>query len=56
MLKKINNNENIYYKTKGDHNSNYDSNLTSSNDVIGIYKFKIKYIGYPSLWLEQLLK
>lgn len=56
VKKIINNNENIYYKTKGDHNNNYDSNLTSSNDVIGIYKFKIKYIGYPSLWLEQLLK
>ena len=52
----INKNNKNYYQTKGDNNSMYDSNLIASDDVIGIYKFKIKFLGYPSLWIEELLK
>ena len=56
IKKIIKRNDKLYYKTKGDANSNYDGNLTSLDDVIGIYKFKIKYIGYPALWMGELLK
>lgn len=52
----INKNNKNYYQTKGDNNSMYDSNLIAADDVIGIYKFKIKFLGYPSLWIEELLK
>lgn len=56
IKKVINKNDKMYYKTKGDANSSYDGNLTYEKDVIGIYKFKIKYLGYPALLLERLLK
>lgn len=49
----INNNEEIYY-TKGDNNNTQDEGFITSSDIIGIYKFKIKYIGHPTLWLSDI--
>lgn len=43
----------IYYQTKGDANNSPDANLVSQDQVIGIYKFSMKYIGYPSVWLSE---
>lgn len=50
----IKNNE-IFYKTKGDANKNNDSFETSSKDVLGVVKWKTKYIGYPTIWITEKL-
>lgn len=42
-----------YYITKGDANKSNDRNPVSESQVIGIYKCNIKYIGYPSVWLNE---
>lgn len=44
-----------YFKTKGDNNNNIDDWIIEENDVIGIAKFKIRFIGYPTVWLNEYL-
>lgn len=40
--------------TKGDNNADNDLFTTKSKDIIGIVKYEIKYIGYPSVWISEL--
>lgn len=47
------NNEYRYY-TKGDANLSIDDWVVTNSDVVGLYKLKIKYIGYPTLWVNDL--
>ncbi len=47
--------EGTIYKTKGDNNKNVDNINISKKDIKGIYKFHIKYLGYPAIWLNNLL-
>lgn len=43
-----------YFITKGDANISNDLNPVSESQVIGVYQLSIKYIGYPSVWLNQI--
>lgn len=45
-----------YFKTKGDANNTEDLELVSEEQVVGIYQFSLKYIGYPSVWLNEFFK
>lgn len=49
--------ENDYYVfyTKGDNNDIVDPWEVGENDIIGIVRFRVKYIGWPSVWLYELL-
>ena len=40
--------------TKGDANRTKDMWVVYEQDIKGLYAFKIKYIGYPSVWLSEL--
>ena len=52
--RKINN---VYqFITKGDANENIDNGYRKNSDISGIVKFKIKYIGLPTLWLRSLFE
>lgn len=52
----VKNNE-YYISTKGDREGNVvDDWIVKNKDIIGIVKFKIPYIGYPTVWLNNLLK
>ena len=42
------------YITKGDSNPQIDEGYITKNDIVGLYKFKIKYLGYPSISLSEL--
>ena len=42
------------YYTKGDDNNTYDPEYRTNDDIIGIRRFNIKYIGIPTLWLKEL--
>lgn len=46
----------LLFTTKGDNNNAEDSEKVKESQVKGIYKFKVKYIGYPSVWLSEQLK
>ncbi len=44
---------NEYYITKGDANINVDHLKIKKEDIKGVYQFHIKYLGYPSIWLND---
>ncbi len=49
--------EKYYINTKGDRKGQIeDSWVVTNKDVIGVVKFKIKYIGYPTVWLSKILE
>ena len=53
-IKKINGQ--YRYFTKGDANESRDSGYITDTDVLGIVNLKIKYVGYPTLWLRSLFE
>ncbi len=40
--------------TKGDANDDIDSFTTGGENLIGIIRFRTKYIGFPTLWINEL--
>lgn len=49
----IKNNETIYY-TKGTNNLQQDEGYRTNSDIIGIVKFKIIALGWPTIWFNDL--
>ena len=43
------------YYTKGDANPTNDIGYRTDEDIVGLTDLKISYVGYPTLWLRQLL-
>lgn len=43
------------YYTKGDANISPDYGYIVDADIVGLTDFKIAYIGYPTLWLRELI-
>lgn len=48
-------NETRYY-TKGDANNDIDAGYRTDTDIVGLTNVKVAYIGFPTLWLRELLK
>lgn len=44
---------NYKFTTKGDNNDTRDVFDTSSKDVVGVVKYIVKYIGYPTVWFNK---
>ena len=42
------------YITKGDANEEIDQGYITKSDIVGVVKFKIKYLGYPTLWVRDI--
>ena len=42
------------YYTKGDANEGMDSGYITDAHIVGIINLKIRYIGYPTLWVRSL--
>lgn len=47
-------NGSIRYYTKGDANDYTDEGYRTVKDLMGVYHFKISYIGYPTLFINDL--
>ena len=43
-----------YFQTKGDNNESIDAGLTSDTNVYGKVKYIVKYIGYPTVELQEM--
>lgn len=43
------------YYTKGDANSVIDAGYINDSHIVGLTDVKIAYIGYPTLWLRELI-
>jgi len=46
----------LVYQTKGDNNENNDNYIVEINELKGIVRFRFPYIGYPSVWINELIK
>ena len=55
VVKISNVNNKVTFNTKGDNNTTNDSWIVKETDVIGIVKFKIKWLGMPTVALNELL-
>lgn len=56
VIYKSNNGKNIIFKTKGDANNTDDKILIDSKDVLGVVKYKVPKIGYPTVWINEKFK
>ncbi len=45
-----------YFQTKGDNNTSVDTQIIDETKVYGKVKYIIKYIGYPTIKLQELFK
>ena len=46
-------NNKVTIKTKGDNNKQTDTWIVAPSDIVGIVKFKIPLIGWPSVWISE---
>ena len=46
----------VRYYTKGDANFGEDPGYRTDADIVGLTDMKVAYVGYPTLWLHELLK
>lgn len=46
----------ISFKTKGDNNNSEDYFEVPSSDVLGLVEYRIQYIGYPTLWINEYFR
>ena len=53
VVKRVNIGDSYVYYTKGDANNNMDDFVIKEDMVIGKVKFKIPYIGYPTVWFNE---
>ena len=56
IIEKKQENGEFCFVTKGDNNISPDSEIVRENQLIGKVIFKIKYIGYPAIWMHLLQK
>lgn len=54
VIKKINIDGKYYFYTKGDNNDSEDNYTIEEKDVRGLVNIRIPFIGYPTLWLNNL--
>lgn len=45
-----------HYITKGDANDLEDEGYSTKKDIRGKYMFRIRYVGYPTLWIRDIFK
>lgn len=56
IIEKVETTNGVYaYRTKGDNNEAPDPNLVSSSQVLGKHVLTIKFIGFPSVYLQEFL-
>ena len=56
IIEKRQENGEFRFVTKGDNNISPDNEIVRENQLIGKVIFKIKYIGYPAIWMHLLQK
>ena len=54
LIRIVNIGDETFYYTKGDANEEEDDYLIKKENIIGIVRFKIPYIGYPTVWFSEI--
>ncbi len=52
----IQHNDSYVFKTKGDHNNSIDYFDVEGYNVLGKVVYKVRYIGYPTIWINEFFK
>lgn len=52
VIEKKQKNGEYYFTTKGDNNPSEDKESVTEDQVLGKVIFKVKYLGYPAIWLN----
>ena len=52
----INKNGVLTFKTKGDNNNSVDYFDVDSPDILGKIEYRVKYIGYPTIWINEYFR
>lgn len=55
IIEKMQNNNIYYFQTKGDNNAAKDEYIVNQHEVKGKIVMRIRYIGWPAVWLSELL-
>ena len=45
----------LIFFTKGDNNNDVDPWVVNEEDIHGVVRMKIKYLGWPTVWVYELL-
>ena len=45
----------LLFRTKGDNNNAEDNYDIEESQVVGVARFKIPFIGQPSVWLSEVI-
>jgi signal peptidase len=56
VIKIVNVNGETRYYTKGDANKEQDDGYITKDDIYGLVKVRIKYIGHPTLFVKELFE
>lgn len=54
LIRIVNTGDEVFYYTKGDANNEEDDFLIKKENIIGIVRFKIPYVGYPTVWFSEI--
>ena len=49
-------NSEMRYYTKGDANAAADVGYVTDEDIVGIKRIRVKYIGYPAIWIRSIAR
>lgn len=54
IIRKIENDNELFFYTKGDANKEEDNCVINKENIIGIVRFKVPYVGYPTIWFSEM--
>jgi signal peptidase len=52
ITKKVQRDGEFYFTTKGDNNEQADNEEVTESQLVGKVFFKVRYLGYPAVWLD----
>ena len=53
VISKVDDNGHYIFKTKGDNNNTEDKIEIMEDNILGVVKYIVKYIGYPTVWFKS---
>lgn len=56
IIKKYSTSSGVFYNTKGDNNNSADGYLLEIDNIVGLEKFRIRYVGYPTIAIYDRIK
>ena len=52
IIQVVRSGQEVFYVTKGDNNEVADTLMVKRSQIVGIVKYKVRYVGYPTVLLN----